>query len=192
MEKETITAILLGIGLAASCGFRVFVPILIAALAARFGFLPITEGFSWITSSTAITCFSVATFVEIIAYYVPFVDNLLDTISSPLAIGAGTLLAATVIPLDNELFKWVMALIIGGGTASIVQGTTTVSRISSSTFTAGIGNPVVATGENLAAIGTPVLVIMWPLFIGGLVLLFVLILVRIIIRRKRKKRMRKV
>jgi len=187
MEKETITAVFLGIGLAASCGFRVFVPMLVAALAARFGFLPVGESFAWLSGGTAIACFSVATLVEIVAYYIPFIDNLLDTISGPLAIGAGTLLAASVIPMDNELFKWVMALIVGGGAASVVQGATTVSRLGSSATTAGLGNPVVASGENLAAIGTPILVILWPLFIGGLVVLFLVFLIRRILRRKRNR-----
>ncbi|MDX1285573.1 MAG: DUF4126 domain-containing protein [Draconibacterium sp.] len=186
MEKETISAIFLGIGLAASCGFRVFVPMLIAAIAARTGFLPVSESFEWLSSGTAIACFGVATLVEIIAYYVPFIDNLLDTISSPLAIGAGTLLAASVIPMDSELFKWVLALIVGGGAASVVQGATTVSRLGSSTVTAGLGNPVIASGENLAAIGLPVLTITWPLIFGTLIVLFMLYLLRRVFRKNGK------
>ena len=68
MEKETLTAIFLGIGLAASCGFRVFVPMLIAALATRFGFLEVNESFAWLSSGTSIVCFGAATIIEILAY----------------------------------------------------------------------------------------------------------------------------
>ena len=188
MEKEITTAICLGIGLSASCGFRVFIPMLIASIAARTGFLPVGESFEWLASGTAIACFGAATLTEIVAYYIPFVDNLLDTISTPLAIGAGTLLTASVLPVDEELWRWVLGFIIGGGAASIFQGATSLTRLGSSSFTAGVGNPVVASGENVAAIGLPIFAIAFPVFIGVVVLLIVVyILNKLVKRRNRKK-----
>jgi len=89
MDKEILTAIALGIGLAASCGFRVFVPMLIARIGAHLGVFPVQEGFRWLASLPAMICFSIATFFEIAAYYVSFIDRLLDSITTPLAIGAG-------------------------------------------------------------------------------------------------------
>ena len=91
MEKEIITAVAIGIGLAASCGFRVFVPMLVASIAARIGIFPVHEGFQWLASWPAIISFGTATVAEILAYYIPFVDNFLDTITTPLAVGGGTL-----------------------------------------------------------------------------------------------------
>lgn len=187
MEKELITALFLGIGLSASCGFRVFVPMLVASIAARAGFLPVNESFEWLASGTAIACFGAATITEIIAYYIPFVDNLLDTISTPLSIVAGTLLTASVLPVDAELWKWVLGFIIGGGAASIFQGVTSLSRLSSSSLTAGLGNPVIASGENLAAIGLPIFSIAFPVFIGAFVLLvFFILLKRLFVKRRKK------
>lgn len=115
MEKEIIVAIALGIGLSASTGFRVFLPLLIAGIAGRLGFLPLTENFSWLAGNTALVSLGVATLVEVGAYYIPFIDNLLDTISTPLAIGAGTLISASVLPVDNELARWITGFIVGGG-----------------------------------------------------------------------------
>jgi hypothetical protein len=57
MDKETITAVAFGIGLSASCGFRVFVPMLAASIAARAGFFPVNEGFQWLASRPAMLCF---------------------------------------------------------------------------------------------------------------------------------------
>lgn len=185
LEKELITAICLGIGLSASCGFRVFIPMLIASIAARTGFLPVSESFEWLASGTAIACFSAATLSEIIAYYIPFVDNLLDTISTPLAIGAGTLLTASVLPVEEELWRWVLGFIIGGGAASVFQGATSLSRLGSSSLTAGIGNPLVSSGENVAAIGLPIFAIAFPVFIGIFVVIVLVYLVRKIFRRKK-------
>ena len=173
MEKETIIAVAIGIGLAASCGFRVFVPMLVAAIAAKTGLLPLNESFQWLGSWAAIVALGTATVVEIIAYYIPFIDNLLDTITTPMAIGAGTLLLTSVLPIDNELVKWITGLVVGGGTAATVQGGTVLTRLASTKLTAGVGNHVVTTGEHAAAFGSSILSLFIPLIIAVLVILAV-------------------
>lgn len=173
MEKEFITAIAIGIGLSASCGFRVFVPMLIASIAARMNIFPVTEGFQWLASWPAIISFGTATAAEILAYYIPFVDNLLDTITTPLAVGGGTILLTSVLPIDNEFLRWVSGFIFGGGAAATVQGGTVLTRLASSKFTAGTGNAVVATGEHAAAFGTSVLSLFIPLLISSVVIILI-------------------
>lgn len=185
MEKELITAIFLGIGLSASCGLRIFVPLLVASIAARLGYLPVSESFEWLKSGAAIACFSVATITEVLAYYIPFVDNLLDSIAIPLAIGAGTLLASSVLPVEEELWKWVLGFIVGGSTASVFQGTTSLSRLASSSMTAGVGNPIITTGENTAAFVLPILIILSPVIVGTLVLVAMLFLVKRIFKKRK-------
>jgi hypothetical protein len=82
MNAELITAVAIGIGLAASAGFRVFVPMLVAAIAAKTGILPLHESFMWLSSWPSIAI-GHSYIVEILAYYFPVVDNLLDTIAPP-------------------------------------------------------------------------------------------------------------
>lgn len=148
-------AIAMGIGLSACCGFRVFLPLLVAALAARVGILPVQEGAAWLGSWTAIICLGTATVLEILAYYIPFVDNILDAIAAPLAIGAGTLLAFSVFPVGEmePLFRWGLALLAGGSLAGTIQIGSGLLRLLSTKTTAGMGNAAVATGENMAALG---------------------------------------
>jgi hypothetical protein len=157
MEKEIITAVAIGIGLSASCGFRVFVPMLVASIAAKMGLFPVHEGFQWLARWPAVFCFGTATVAEILAYYIPFIDNLLDTITTPMAIGAGTLLMTSVLPIDNNMLKWITGFIVGGGAAATIQGGSVLTRLASSKLTAGTGNAVVATGEHAAAFGTSAL-----------------------------------
>jgi len=177
MEKEIITAVAIGLGLSASCGFRVFVPMLVAAIAAKTGILPVTEGFQWLASWPAIFCFGTATLAEILAYYVPFIDNLLDTITTPLAVGGGTLLMTSVLPIDNDFLKWASGFILGGGAAATVQSGSVLTRLVSTKLTAGAGNAVVATGEHAAAIGTSVLSLFIPLFIAALLILLMVYII---------------
>ena len=160
---ETIISILLGIGLAASSGFRLFVPLFVLSLATHFGYIPVGDSFTWIGSITAIICLGIATVAEILGYYIPFVDNLLDTISLPLAGIAGTVaMASTMLNLDPML-TWGLAIIAGGGTAAAIS------------TTAGLGNPIVSTTETAAASFLSVLAVFFPIiaFIFVLVLVFI-------------------
>jgi len=172
-EKEIIIAIAIGFGLSASCGFRVFVPMLVASIAAKMGIFPVSDGFQWLAGWSAIICFGTATVVEILAYYIPFIDNMLDTITTPLAIGGGTLLMTSVLPIDNDFLKWASGFIVGGGAAATVQSGSVITRIASSKLTAGTGNAVVATGEHAAALGTSVLALFIPLLIASVLVLLI-------------------
>jgi len=187
MNLELITAVAIGIGLAASAGFRVFVPMLVAAVAAKTGVLPLNESFQWLSSWTAIIILGTATVVEILAYYIPFVDNLLDTVSTPLAIGAGTLLLTSVLPIDSELIRWITGAAVGGGSAAVVQSGSALTRLTSTKLTAGIGNPVVATVENVAATGTSILSLVIPFFVLALFLLLTILIFTVLRRRLRRK-----
>lgn len=181
----------IGIGLAASTGFRVFVPMLVAAVAAKAGFLPLNESFMWLASLTSIVILATATLVEIIAYYIPVVDNLLDTIATPLAVVAGTLLLTSVLPIDSELMRWITGAAVGGGSAAVVQSGSALTRLTSTKLTAGIGNPVVATVENVAATGTSLLSLVIPFFVIALFLLLVVFVFTRIRRKLRKNHMQK-
>src|SRR5580765_8928620 len=125
---ETLFSICVGVGLSAACGFRVFVPLLVMSVASHTGHLPLAHGFEWIGAYPALIAFSVATLVEILAYYIPWVDHALDSIASPAAILAGTLATASLTPEMSPFWKWSLAVIAGGGAAGVVQGATVVTR----------------------------------------------------------------
>lgn len=167
-------AIAMGIGLSACCGFRVFLPLLVTAVAARLGWMPVQESVAWLGSWMAIICLGTATVLEILAYYIPFIDNILDTIAAPLAVGAGTLAAFSVFPTGElePMWRWGLALVAGGSLAGTIQIGSGLLRLLSSKTTAGMGNAAVATGENLAALGGS-LASLWIPVIAALVLLLV-------------------
>lgn len=180
---ETISAIALGIGLSASAGFRVFIPLLVAGIASHFGILPLGENFAWMGSTPALICFGVAAVVEVLAYYIPFVDNLLDSIATPLSIGAGTLLMTSVFPADNEWMKWVMGFVVGGGAAATIQSGSAITRLMSSKFSAGAGNPVVSTTEGVAATGFSIMSLIMPIVVATLLVVFIVVILRLVYKR---------
>lgn len=152
-DTSTIMSFFLGIGLAASAGFRVFVPLFALSLGAHFGadILNLNESWAWVGSWPAMITLGVATLIEIAAYYIPVVDNLLDSIAIPLAAVAGTVLMGSTLLDMGEVATWALAIIAGGGTAAAVSGTTAATRAVSTGTTGGTGNFLVNTGETAAA-----------------------------------------
>lgn len=189
INMETLSAIALGIGLSASTGFRVFIPLLVAGLASHFGILTLGENFVWMGSVPALICFGVAAVVEVLAYYIPFVDNLIDSIATPLAVGAGTLLMTSLFPAENEWMKWVLGFVVGGGAAATIQSGSALTRLLSTKFTAGTGNPVVSTSEGIAATGFSLLSLVAPILVAVLLIIFIVVILRLVYRKllKRKK-----
>jgi Domain of unknown function (DUF4126) len=170
---QYVLAAVMGIGLAASTGFRVFVPLLVVSAAASAGYLHVAENLQWLGTPTALVVFAVAAVIEIAAYYIPWLDNLLDTIASPMAVVAGAVLfAASVAGLD-PLWQWSLAIIAGGGSAAVVQGGTVVTRAASTATTGGLANFIVSTCETLAGLFFSVMSIVVPLL--ALVLLMAVV-----------------
>ncbi len=159
---ETILSVFVGLGLAAAAGFRVFVPLLVVSVAHRLG-LPLGQDFEWLGSTPALIVFTAATLAEVVAYYVPFFDNLLDALTSPLAVVAGTVLTAAVMTDVDPLYKWTLAVIAGGGMAGMVQAKTVMTRGLSSVTTAGFANPIVSTVELGGAITDAIVSVIMPL-----------------------------
>ena len=154
---EELLSICVGIGLAAACGFRVFVPLLIVSIAAVTGHLTLAPSFQWMGTYPALITFSVATVLEVAGYYVPWVDHILDTAATPAAVVAGTIVSASVFTDISPFLKWTLAAIAGGGAAGIIQTGTVLTRAASTATTGGLANALVATGELGLAVFTGVI-----------------------------------
>ncbi|WP_269524465.1 DUF4126 domain-containing protein [Coraliomargarita parva] len=200
-----LMAIMAGIGLAAACGFRVFVPLFIASLAANtgmeadllgmgFNVQEILGEHSFLGSTPVTIALGVATALEVGSYYIPWLDNALDSIATPAAVLAGTFITGTMMPdfMGDGSFKWIVSTIAGGGTAGVVQGTSVIIRGTSTATTGGVGNPAVSTAELGGSILTAGLAILIPILAGLLVLILLYFTLRTIFRffkrRAEKKR----
>ena len=162
---EAFLSICLGIGLSAACGFRVFVPLLCLSIAAHFGadHIHLAKSFAWIGSYPAMIAFAVATVVEIAAYYIPWLDNALDSAAIPIATVAGIFVTASVVTDIDPFWRWTLALVAGGGIAASTQLATTKARLTSSVTTAGFANPMLATIENVSSTVLSVFAVVWPI-----------------------------
>ncbi len=158
-----LLSILMGLGLSASCGFRIFAPFLVMGIASQTGYLTLSPSFLWVADTYAIITFGIATLVEIAAYYIPWLDNMLDTIATPTAAIAGTLATASVAPEMSPLMQWTIATIGGGGISTGIKIAGTTIRAASTLTTAGTGNFVVSTAETSGSVSVSILVILMPI-----------------------------
>lgn len=168
-----ILSAFIGIGLAAASGFRVFLPMFAVSLASYLGWIPMNEHFLWLAGLPTLITTGIAMIVEILAYYIPYVDHLLDTLSVPLATVAGSVLFASQFTDLGTFPTWALALIAGGGTAAAISSGFAGTRVASTATTGGLGNSIVATTETAGAGIMSILAIFAPIiaFIIAIVLL---------------------
>ena len=176
----------IGIGLAAATGFRVFLPMFAVSLASYMGWIPMNESFQWLSGLPTLITTGIATVVEILAYYIPYVDHILDTMSVPLATVAGSVMFASQFADIGTFPQWALALIAGGGTAAAISSGFAGTRAASTATTGGLGNSVVATTETAGAGIMSFLAIAAP-FIAFICAIILLVVVLVLGRKIWKK-----
>lgn len=187
-DLGTVSALMAGISLSAAAGMRVFLPVLALGLASRLGLLELGEDFAWLASDPVLVVVGIAALLEAGAYYIPVVDNLLDTLATPAAIGGGTVIVASLLPEMNGLLQWGTAALLGGGAAGIVQGTTVLARGVSTASTGGLANPLIATAETGGSLLTIAFALLIPLVFGVLMILALVWLLIRLVRLLRNRR----
>jgi len=180
--SDLALSIVLGVALAAATGFRVFLPMLVVSGAAYTGHLHLDDSFAWLGTRSALIMLSVAALVEILAYYIPVIDNLLDVLATPAAFIAGTIVSAAVITDAPPMVKWTAAVVAGGGVAGLTQGVTGILRAHSTVLTGGLGNAVISTAQLGGAVLISLLALAAPAVAIALVVLFLVVAIRVLRR----------
>ncbi|MGK7930971.1 MAG: DUF4126 domain-containing protein [Microcystaceae cyanobacterium] len=174
VSLDTFISVLLGLSLSAACGFRVFIPFLIISIAAVENWIALPGDLSWLDTNQAIILLAVASLVEVVAYYVPWLDNALDTIALPLATAAGTWVTQSSLPEMNSLAQWTIALTAGGGTAGMTKFLNSLLRLGSTGTTGGLANPIFSTIELVSASAIAISSLFLPIATGFIVLILLI------------------
>ena len=180
-----LPGLLLGVALSAGSGFRVFIPLLVSNLAAKFGMVEVSENFQWMTSNSTTIVLMVASVVEIASYYITFIDNILDSISLPASFVAGTLLTILFLKINYPTLQCGLGILAGGGVEGTIQAGTSLIRLGSTKFTGGIGNGFFSTFENFLSIVISLVSLWIPLIMGVLAVLFVVWILKKLLNGKK-------
>jgi Domain of unknown function (DUF4126) len=156
----------------------------VASAASLSGHLELAPEFDWIGTTPALIGFAVAAVLEVGAYLIPFLDNVLDALTAPAAAVAGTILTASSIVDMSSWLKWSLAIVAGGGVAGTVHVLTGATRLTSTATTGGVANPALAAGEAGGATGVSILAIATPILGALIALVLVVLAVRTLARRR--------
>lgn len=173
---------LVGFSLAAACGMRIFAPLAILSAAVHFGWISPGDKLSWIGSTPALVCFSLACVIEALGMMIPWVDHALDVAGAPVAAVAGTLVMATQLAsaagVDTSAVPawvtWALAAVVGGGVATGVHAATGTMRAGSTAVSGGLLNPFFSLAETVSSFVLSALAVVLP--IVAVIIAFVIVL----------------
>lgn len=183
---EIALSIAIGIALSATSGFRIFVPFLVLSAANLAGWLELSESFAWIGTYPALAAFATATVVEILAYFIPWVDNVLNAISVPASLVAGTVLTYAFIGDVAPGLGWFISVIGGGGASLVTRTVSNVAHAGSTATTGGTANPMLSFFESLGTVLMSIVAILAPL-VAIILLALVIYWAVTVLRRLRVK-----
>lgn len=178
MSADTLIAVAVGLGLAASAGMRVFLPLFVLGVAGATGTIPLADNWQWVASTAALIGLGTAMVLEIGAYYVPWLDHALDVVATPVALVAGMIATASVLVDVPPMLKWAVVIVGGGGMAGLTQGASVLARLKSGALTGGLANPAVSTVEWVGALLLAVMAVLLPILALVLVVLLFVFIVR--------------
>lgn len=188
---EAISGLSAAFGLSGSAGLNAYIPLLLVALAARFPvsdpLIKLQPPFDLLGNWWAIGVIAVLLIIEIVADKIPAVDSVNDAIQTFIRPAAGAILfagSANVITDVHPILALGAGLIVAGG----VHATKAAARPVVTVTTAGVGNPVVSTLEDIIAFVLSVLSILLPVIAAILLLIFLFVVIYFI-RRWRQRRM---
>jgi hypothetical protein len=181
---EFLPALALGVALAACAGLRAFLPLLLAGLLARAGFLDLGPSFQFLASNRALVVFGVASVIEILGDKIPAVDHALDALGTPLRPAAGALLAASVLGrVSDPLVALALGTAVGAPAALVPHAAKSALRAASTTFTGGIANPILSLVEDAVSLVLFALAILVPIVVVGLLVIALVLISRTLRRR---------
>jgi len=187
VDAPTLITALAGLGLAAACGFRVFFPPLLLAVASHYGWVTLPESYSWLGTQSSFMILSVASVVELLAFCIPWLDNLLDAVAVPAALVSGVLVSFPFMGDVDPVMRWTLAIVAGGGIAGTVQTGSMALRALSTAATGGLANPVFAAIESIFSILMTFVAIFLPLVAAGIVAALMYFAVRLIFKIRRRR-----
>lgn len=191
--------VLTGAGLAAAAGLNAYIPLLVMGLAARFDWIGLPSGWTWLSNEWVLVIIGLLLVVEVVADKVPAVDSVNDWIQTVVRPASGGIVFAggigteTVAVEDPGSFfssgAWV-PIVIGIVLALVVHLAKMAVRPIANLGTAGVAAPVLSTAEDGASLLMVVFALVAPILVLiGLVLMVLgfVLLVRAMRRRRQAR-----
>lgn len=173
-------------GLSTSAGLNAYIPLLVVALLARFtSLVTLNEPYDALSSWWVIGALAVLLTIEILVDKVPAADTVNDVIQTFIRPAAGAILfAATTNAVGlNAVLAAICGVILAGGVHVVKAG----GRPVVAATTAGVGNPIVSTVEDIVSFVTSVLAIVAPFLVAALIMIALALFTWWYVRRRQRR-----
>jgi len=170
-------------GLSTSAGLNAYIPLLVVAVLARFTpLVTLNEPYDALTSWWVIGVLAVLLVIEILVDKVPAIDTVNVVIETFSRSAAGAVLfAATTNTIGvHPVLAAVCGVVLAGGVHAVKAGGRPVVAVA----TAGVGNPIVSTVEDVISFVASVLAIVAPYLMLALVVIGVALVAWWYVRRR--------
>src|SRR5688500_15014514 len=183
---SVLLAVAAGVVLAASAGLRAFVPLFAVGVASRTLGWDLATEMQWLASNTALTCFGIASALEVAGDKIPVVDHALDAVHTIIGPIAGALVGLSVWLHCPPGVAAVLALAVGAPIAGGVHLVAATTRVKSSVVSGGTLNPVASTVEDGVTVGAIAIAIFAPLLALAVAILLFVVVGRFVAKRLRR------
>jgi hypothetical protein len=185
MTAQAFLALATAFGLSTAAGLNAYIPLFIVALLSRVSSLiTLSEPYDALSSWWVIGLLALLMTMEILVDKIPAADTANDVVHTFIRPAAGALLfaASTKVIGLHPILAALCGVILAGG----VHAAKTGARPVVTATTAGVGNPVVSTIEDIVAFVTSLLAVIAPYVVGFLLLTGLLIFLWWYERRRRR------
>jgi len=186
MTAQAFLSLATAFGLATAAGLNAYIPLFVVALLSRISTLvTLSEPYDALSSWWVIGALAVLMVIEILVDKVPAADSANDVIATFVRPAAGAILFAAstnVIGLHPVLAALCGILLAGG----VHAAKATVRPVVTAT-TAGVGNPIVSTVEDVVAFVTSLLAVVAPYLVAALIITLLTLFLWWHERRRRRR-----
>jgi hypothetical protein len=159
---SSIAAVFAAVGLSAAAGLNAWLPLLMGAVLERLDVVELGDPFGTLSSNAGIAILAALLLADFVGDKVPGLDHLLHLGGAVIAPVSGALLFIGQTGIDTHI-PAVVAALLGAATAGTLHAGRASLRPASTASTAGLGNPVLSLGEDVAALTLTILAFAVPI-----------------------------
>lgn len=171
-----IASVFAAVGLSGAAGLNAYLPLLLSAVLERLDVVELGEPFGALSGNAGIAILSALLVADLVGDKIPGVDHVLHIAGTVVHPVAGALLFVGQTGIDTGM-PAAVAAVLGAATAETLHGGRAALRPASTATTAGIGNPLLSLGEDIASLLLTILAFALPVVALLLVLLLVVAVV---------------
>lgn len=175
---SVVVPVLIGLGLSSCAGLRAWLPLLLLSILVHCGYVEVNDYCSFLERNDTLWVLGVATIAEMVGDKFAIIDHVLDAVGTILRPAAGALLTCSLLVDFDPLIGALLGLVVGGGTAFVVNGGKALGRTWVTAMVpahGGIGNAILSFIEDVVTVVGAVCAVLTPW--GALLCFLVLIVV---------------